>query len=170
MDVADRLLDALSPVMASFDLELVDVTVDRSHLQVVVDRPGGVDLESLAEASRQTSRVLEQFDDLSSEYGLEVTSPGLERPLKTRPQFARAVGETVSVRVTSPEAPTRRVRGRLVAADESGITIDCQDDCQARDTLRVPYELVDRARTVFEWGPPRTPSPKGGRKRERSKR
>ncbi len=121
MDVTARLLHALSPVLESSGLELVDVVVGGSQVRVTVDRPGGIDLEALAEANREVSRVLDEMDPFPSAYTLEVSSPGLERRLRTPAHFARAVGEKVSVRTladdragpSDPRRADRRRRRRL---------------------------------------------------------
>ncbi len=88
---------------------------------MTVDRPGGVDLDALAEANRAVSRALDELDPFPGRYTLEVSSPGLERRLRTPAHFARAVGETVTVRTLPGTAAVRRVRGVLAAADDDGV-------------------------------------------------
>src|SRR6202008_661603 len=95
---------------------------------------------------------------------LEVSSPGVERPLRTPQHFAAAVGQKVALRVID-ERGARRVSGVLLAADDDGITISAHDDAlpagddqgaegaDAASPCRFGYEQVERARTVFEWGP-----------------
>jgi ribosome maturation factor RimP len=89
------------------------------------------------------SRALDDADPIGHRYTLEVTSPGLERSLRTPEQFARAVGEVVRVKTRSDVEGERRVEGVLSAADTDGITV-------AERTLG--YHEIERARTVFEWG------------------
>ncbi len=166
MEVSDRLVDVLSPVVRASGLELVDVVVGHSQVQVTVDRPGGVDLETLAQANQELSRVLDRLDPFPGAYTLEVSSPGLERRLRTPAHFVRAVGETVSVRIRPEAGPVRRVQGVLSAADETGCTIDGPE---VPDTsIRLGYDAIDRARTVFEWGS--EPAPKGGNARRSGRR
>ena len=170
MDVTERLVDALSPVLQTAGLDLVDVVVGGSQVQVIVDRPGGVDLDALAEANRDLSRALDGLDPFPGAYTLEVSSPGLERRLRTPAHFARAVGETVTVR-TLPEAGLeRRVRGELTAADDSGCTLEGPEVPEG--TMRIGYDAIERARTVFEWGPAPAEKPNKrsrGQVRERSR-
>ncbi len=156
----EELLVALQPVVESVGLELVDVERRAGVLLVTVDRTGGVDLDALTSANRALSRALDELDPIPGRYSLEVSSPGLERSLRTPAQFARAVGETITVK-TRPQVPgDRRRRGRLVAADDDGFELqpDEVDGAGSRDAVgtgpvRFAYQDVDRARTVFEWGP-----------------
>jgi ribosome maturation factor RimP len=170
VEVSDRLVDALSPVVQASGLELVDVVVGGSQVQVTVDRPGGVDLDELARANQELSRALDRLDPFPGAYTLEVSSPGLERRLRTPAHYVRAIGETVSVRTHPGDSPLRRVRGVLSAADETGCTIEGAEVPEG--SIRLGYDSIERARTVFEWGS--EPAAKGGKarrsgRRERSK-
>jgi len=168
VDVTRQLADALSPVLESSGLELVDLVVGRSQVQVTVDRPGGVDLDTLARANQALSRALDRLDPFPGPYTLEVSSPGLERPLRTAAQFARAVGEVVSVRTRPDAGLTRRLRGVLASADEAGCTVEGPEIPDG--SVRLAYSQIERARTVFEWKPQgaATPAARAGR-RERSR-
>jgi ribosome maturation factor RimP len=144
------LFAALRPVVTAADLELVDVELRSGVLLVTVDRPGGVDLQALTDANRVVSQLLDELDPIPGKYSLEVSSPGVERTLRTPEHFAKAVGETVSVK-TRPQVPgERRLRGRLTAADGAGFELELDDGAGTR---RRSYTDIDRARTVFVWGP-----------------
>ena len=109
--MVEDLYAALQPVVADAGLELVDVEMKSGVLQVTVDREGGVDLEALTDANRAVSTVLDELDPIPGRYSIEVSSPGVERTLRTPEHFAKAVGETVSVK-TRPQVPgERRLRG-----------------------------------------------------------
>jgi len=84
-------------------------------------------------------------------YTLTVSSPGLERRLRTPAQFERAVGETVTMRVDAGTADVRRLTGTLQAADGAGCTLAGPD--VPGGEVRISYDQIERARTVFEWGP-----------------
>ncbi len=155
--VPDNLHDQLAPVLADLGLELYDVEVRPGTVRVVVDRPGGVDLDGLAEANRALSAAMDRIDPLPGRYVLEVSSPGVERRLRTPAHFAGAIGQTVSVRTVPGAGEARRVQGVLVAADESGFTVEGPDGPDGAS--RLTYDEVDRARTVFTWGPRPAPSP-----------
>jgi ribosome maturation factor RimP len=154
-------------VLQSSGLELVDIVIGGAQVQVVVDRPGGVDLEALADAKQKASRVLDELDPFPGAYTLEVSSPGLERRLRTPAHFARAVGETVSVRTLADAGVLRRVSGVLAASDDAGFTLE--GDGVPEGSMRIAYDQVERARTVFEWGPDRAAKPGRGAKRERER-
>ena len=117
------LAGALSPLLEARGLDLVDVEVHGAQLTVFVDREGGVGLDELGEATRDVSAALDELDPMPGRYTLSVSSPGLERRLRTPAHFARAVGETVTVRVDAGTADVRRVTGRLAAADDTGCTL-----------------------------------------------
>ncbi len=145
------LAGALSPVLEARGLDLVDVEVHGAQLTVFVDREGGVGLDDLGEATRDVSAALDEIDPIPGRYTLSVSSPGLERRLRTPAQFARAVGEKITVRVDAGTADVRRLTGTLSTADESGCTVAGPD--VPGGEARVEYDHIERARTVFEWGP-----------------
>ena len=148
--MVDDLFVQLQPVVRSIDLELVDVELRSGVLLVTVDREGGVDLGALTDANRAVSSVLDELDPIPGRYTLEVSSPGVERTLRTPAHFVRAIGETVSVK-TRPQVPgDRRRRGVLVSADEEGLTLDVDGGPEGR--VHLSYSDIDKARTVFVWG------------------
>jgi ribosome maturation factor RimP len=120
--------------------------VSASLIRLTVHRPGGgVDLEGLAAANKAVSALLDELDPFSGRYTLEVSSPGVERRLRTPAQFTGAIGETVAVRLF--EGETRRVEGVLLAADEDAVVVEGPDG-----PVRIAYPEIERARTVFAWG------------------
>jgi ribosome maturation factor RimP len=124
-------------------------------------RGPGITLDLLALATRLISRELDHADPIPGRYTLEVSSPGLERPLRTPAHFRRSVGSEVAVRLRDVAKDDRRVQGVLSAADDDGFSVTRADGT----TRDVPYDQVDRARTVFNWGPPPKPA-KGKPKRQ----
>lgn len=152
------------PIVSDLQLDLYDLEFRGGTLRVTVDRPAGVeeglDLEAIALASRLIGRELDHGDPMGGHYTLEVTSPGLERSLRTPAHFQKSVGKTVALRLRDIVAPDgerseRRLQGVLVAADDQSATIQLNDAAQTE--RNVPYEKIDRAKTVFVWGP--TPKP-----------
>jgi ribosome maturation factor RimP len=159
--MTDELFALLQPVVSAADLELVDVELRSGVLLVTVDRTGGVDLRALTDANRALSTVLDDLDPIPGTYTLEVSSPGVERTLRTPAHFVKAIGETVTVK-TRPQVPgDRRLRGELLAADEDGLELAVEGSAEGR--MRLAYSDIDRARTVFVWGP--DPRPSGRRPR-----
>lgn len=127
----EHLLEVLAPVVSATGHDLEDVTVTgagrRSLVRVVVDADGGVDLDAVAEISRVVSDALDADSPggaaFAGPYVLEVTSPGVDRPLTEPRHWRRAVGRLVEVTVGE-----QRLTGRVVAADGPGITLDIDGD------------------------------------------
>jgi ribosome maturation factor RimP len=147
----DTLTNALAPILQARGLDLVDLELNGAQLTVFVDREGGINLDELGDATRDVSAALDDIDPMPGRYTLSVSSPGLERRLRTPAHFARAVGETVTVRIDAGTADVRRVTGTLQGADESGCTLTGPEVPDGE--LRIAYDQIERARTVFEWGP-----------------
>jgi ribosome maturation factor RimP len=144
-------LEALvRPVVEAAGLELVDVTFRRETgrriLRVTVDRAEGVDLDTIARTSERLSRRLDLEEFSPGTYTLEVSSPGVERPLRRPEEFARRVGEKVKIRTVGPIEGSRNHSGVLAAADEDGVTIDTE-----QGERRLHYGDISSARTVFDW-------------------
>ena len=145
------LADALAPVVEARGLDLVDVEMHGAELTVFVDREGGVGLDELGEATRDVSAALDAIDPMPGRYTLSVSSPGLERRLRIPAHFARALGETVTMRIDAGTPDVRRITGRLESADDTGCTLTGPE--VPGGEVRVAYDQIERARTVFEWGP-----------------
>jgi ribosome maturation factor RimP len=141
----------LAPVVEAEGLELYDVVRGRERgrtvLRVIVDRTGGVDLETLSRLSEQVSSRLDAEGYETGPYDLQVSSPGLERPLRRAEHFRRSLGELVKVRTTAPMAGSRTHTGTLAEADDEGITLAVGDD-----DVRVALADIASARTVVDWG------------------
>ncbi|MEX0948004.1 MAG: ribosome maturation factor RimP [Acidimicrobiia bacterium] len=160
------LVEAVESGLAGLDLHVYDVEIlgngPTQILRVTIDRDGGVDLDAITAATEALSGVLDHdtaaASALRGSYTLEVTSPGLERALRTPEHFRRAVGAIVSVK-TGSGADARRRRGTLVAADDGGFDLAADDGTSEH----LAYDEVVKARTVFEWGPESKPKRKGKR-------
>ncbi len=145
------LVGALAPILEARGLDLVDVEVRGAQLTVFVDKEGGVGLDELGDATKDVSAALDEIDPIPGRYTLSVSSPGLERRLRTPAHFGRAVGEKVTVRVNAGTADVRRLTGTLSAADTTGCTLTGPEVPDGE--IRIAYDDIERARTVFEWGP-----------------
>lgn len=161
MSTADTIRDVVAPILDERGVDLYDVELTGGTLRVLVDREGGVDLDALGELTRSISGALDAADPMPGRYTLEVSSPGLERPLRTPDHFRAAVGSKVSVKTRPGTEGDRRIDGELVDADDEGATVATADG-----ERRIAYVDVERARTVFEWGPADKPaSPSKGKKK-----
>ena len=165
--IDDRVRDLVEPLLTGRDVELVDVEHGGGFLRVTIDRPGGLDLDTISDVTRDVSRLLDDEDPVPGHYTLEVSSPGLERRLRTPSHFRRAVGERVTVKTVPGVEGERRFTGTVAEADERSVTFDV-DDANGRVRRTLPYGDIERARTVFEWGP--SPKPGSGSKPGRQKK
>jgi ribosome maturation factor RimP len=141
-----RTEELISPVVAGMGYELVDLQVSNRGglLRLFIDKPGGIGLEDCAAVSRQLSRVLEvegvEYDRL------EVSSPGLDRPLRKAQDFARFAGQKADVRMRTPDASgRRRFVGVLRGENEGRVSLELDGQ-----TVALAIEDIDRARLVPE--------------------
>lgn len=144
--INDRVRHVIEPDLIAAGLEVVDVEHTGATLRVTVDRPGGIDLDAVSEASRRVSDLLDRHDVVPGRYTLEVSSPGIERSLRTPEHFRRFVGTPVTVRTRPGVSGERRVDGVLESADDDGVVVAGR---------ALAYADVERARTRFEWPSPR---------------
>ena len=158
----DRVRAIVAPIASDLQLDLYDVERRGPTIRVTIDTPpgseAGVDLDTIALATRLISREMDHEDPVAGKYTLEVTSPGLERSLRTPEHFQREIGKDVTVRLAGHavvEGEQRRVDGKLVAADDTTATVLVDGG----DEHTIEIASIDKARTVFEWGP----APKPGK-------
>src|SRR5437764_9626151 len=112
-DPATRVQELIEPILTASDVELVDVELQAGVLAISVDRPGGIDLEAVSQVASTISAVLDEHDPVPGRYTLEVSSPGVERPLRTPEQFRRFVGTTITVKTVPAVEGERRITGLL---------------------------------------------------------
>ena len=140
----------VQPLITAAGLELWDVEAGPRSVRVLVDRPGGVDLDALADLHRKMAVLLDDRD-------LEVSSPGVERALRTPEHYRRYLGSTLRVKTAEAVDGSRRFEGLLQEADAAGITLDV-----AGAPRWLAYEQIQKAHTVFVWGPQPRPAAAGG--------
>lgn len=146
-DVAERVSALVEPLLEARGAELYDVVMGGSILQVLV--AGRLDLDQLTDITRDISAALDGADPLPDRYTLEVSTPGLERTLRTPTHYTGAIGERLKIKSNPNIEGDRRIEGVLTAADDEGFVVDT-----GTEQRRLSYRDVERARTVFEWGPP----------------
>lgn len=158
MAVTDRIEPLVRPLLDDLGVELFDLEHEGGVLRVTVEREGGVDMEAIAELTRRISRALDEHDPVPGRYTLEVSSPGLERTLRTPAHHRWALGKVVRIKTVPGTEGDRRVEGTLAEADDEGVTVALGEGPDA-PTRRLAYDEIERSRTVFEWGP--APKPGG---------
>lgn len=143
----------VAPIVSDLKLDLYDLEFNGGILRITIDTPaasaGGVTLDQLALVTRLVGRDLDHHDPIPGHYTLEVSSPGLERTLRTPAHFQREIGKTVAIRLRAVTGGQRRLQGVLIAADDDTATIRV-DDAELTERV-IPLDTIDRARTVFQW-------------------
>jgi len=165
MATTDDVRALVTPLADDAGAHVYDVTFTGGKLVVALSRDGGIDLETLTEVTRRLNVLLDEQDVVGGSYTLEVSSPGLERTLRTPEHFEGAVGAEVTIRTKPDVDGERRIRGtvRSVAGDEVTVALEGGGE----RTVRV--DDVERARTVFTWGGADKPGkPKQTNKKARS--
>lgn len=158
-----RIADLARPLAEAESLELYDVERLGNTLRISVSGVGGssAGIDELESVSRAISLALDEAEIGGGAYVLEVSTPGVERKLRTPEHFSMAVGETVSVTIRTAEG-RRRLHGELLAADHDKVTVV---DADAGEVI-VAFADIDKAKTIFEWGP----APKPGKGNQSSSR
>lgn len=142
-----RLEKMLAPVAESLGCEFWGLELrmqgKQSLLRIFIEKETGIGVEDCENVSRQVSAVLDVEDPISGEYTLEVSSPGMDRPLFTLDHFKRYVGEHVSLRLRTAFDGRRNFSGKLTAVedDEVVLLIDAEE-------YILPFELIDKAQVV----------------------
>lgn len=141
--LSERIEALLAPLAAKEGLELVAVeTVGATKapvVRVLLDREGGLDIDAIVSANRWISEVLDAEDPIPTAYTLEVSTPGIDRPLRTLADFARFAGSTAVVKTTPLEGRTKYT-GTIVSAIDDVIVLDSDGQ-----TFRIPFEAVSKA-------------------------
>ena len=122
-----NLKEMLTPAIEDLGCELWGIECQRAGrfmtVRLFIDKDGGVGIEDCADVSRQVSAILDVEDPIADKYNLEVSSPGLDRPLFTLAQFERFVGQDVSIHLRIPVADRRKWQGKLEKVDNDMITL-----------------------------------------------
>ena len=118
----------LTPIVESRGFELVDVEYVREagcwYLRGYIDKPGGITVNDCEDVSRAFSDILDEKDFIEDSYIMEISSPGLDRPLKKEKDFKRSLGTLVEIRTYRPIEKQKEFCGILNAYDSNSVTID----------------------------------------------
>ena len=151
MGTLEEVRDLAEAVARRRSLILWDVEVGgqpgRAVVRVFVEGEQGVDLDTVAEVSEEISRGLDLRDPIQGRYMLEVSSPGLERNLRSPEHFARCIGRKAVVKTREKLLPeSHRIEGTIAAATDDSVKLETRTG-----EVEVPYEQLRSARTIFEW-------------------
>ena len=143
----EQLQDLLAPVVVALGYQCwgIDFSSQGKHsvLRIYIDKEGGVLVEDCEIVSRQISGVLDVEDPISTEYTLEVSSPGMERPLFTIEQFASYAGEQVKIKLRSPFEGRRNFQGLLRGVEEQDVVVQVEDH-----EFLLPIDMIDKANII----------------------
>ena len=169
VNVVTSVTAMVSPILDDLGLELYDMEFSGGVLKVTIDTPAGqeagVDIDQISRVNRLLGRELDHDDVVPGRYTLEVSSPGLERNLRTPHHFQREVGKDVSIRLVAEHEGQRRFAGALVAATDATATVRIADTAQS---VEIPLALIEKAKTVFVWESQPKPNSKEARAAKRS--
>ncbi len=147
----ERLLKVAEPVVEGFGLELVDlacaVSSGHSVLRVFIDKPGGVTIDDCAVVSRELGAVLDIEDPVPGRYSLEVSSPGLDRPLKREKDFLRFLGRLVKITTIEPLEGRSHFKVHLIALHDGVLKVRDETDTE----LAINMDNIRKANLVAEF-------------------
>ena len=147
----DRILALAEPVAAELGLEVVRVRVmsgKKPRLQIMTDRLDGVavDVDDCARLSRALSEVFEEQDPISGEYDLEISSPGIDRPLTDLAHFARWEGYEAKLELDRLAEGRKRFKGVLVGVEDNDVLLDMAGE---EETTLIPFDWIADAKLVL---------------------
>lgn len=126
-DVVERVKELTQPLFGECDVELVDITYRREQggmvLRLLVDKEGGITLDECTHFNEKIGEMLDAEDIIADKYILEVNSPGLDRPLKTRRDFERVMGKVVHVHTYEPVNDKRDHEGSIESVDDEKVIV-----------------------------------------------
>lgn len=137
-------------IIADGPIELVDVEyVKEAHgwvLRVFLDKPGGIDVEDCRSVSEVLSDVLDREDPIPGPYSLEVSSPGLERPLKKESDYVRFAGRLANIRTYQAINGQKNFQGTLMGIEDGKVLIEINGEATA-----IPLDMISKARLAVEF-------------------
>jgi ribosome maturation factor RimP len=142
-----QLRELIKPIVEALSLQLWGVEYQSHGKQAVVriyiDSPEGVDVDDCANVSRQVGSIFDVEDPVQGEYTLEVSSPGIDRPLFEIDQYQEFAGEDVKLRLRSAFEGRRNFTGRLVGVEEGDVVVAVDEH-----EYLLPFELIDKAQII----------------------
>jgi ribosome maturation factor RimP len=167
---AEEIRDMLAPTVEALGLELLGVeyapSTGSAMLRLYIDKEAGVGIEDCEAVSREVSALLDVNDPIASEYTLEVSSPGIDRPLFGAAQFARHVGDEAKIALRVPQEGRRRLQGRIARVEGDRVVI-----AEEKQEYEVAEANIEKARLVPDFvalglaPQPKPTGPRGGKAR-----
>jgi len=151
--LVERVTEIVEPVITAMGCELVHVEIAGGRrgmiVRVLVDKPGGITVEDCARVSERIGVVLDVEDPIPHRYVLEVCSPGIERGLYRKSDYARFAGRTVRIETWEQIQGRRHFVGELLGIEGEDVTVR---ERELQREVVIPYPKIRRAHLAFEWG------------------
>ena len=149
-----RVQEIAAPILKSHGLELVEAVCvgqgPRAVIRIFIDKPGGITLTDCEQAHRSLSPALDVIDPFPHAYTLEVSSPGLDRPLKGPQDYRRLMGQPVTLKLREPIQAQWRVVGTVMEVTDEAVTLALQQK-KATETVRIEFDQIALARRKVEF-------------------
>lgn len=149
-DLIRQIEQLVEPILAEQKLELFDIEFRQepagSFLRVFIDSEQGVDIEACVRLNEVLGKKLDQSKIISGHYTLEVSSPGIERPLKKEKDYQKALGSKIYIKTFAPIGNQKEFTGVLESVERNSVTIRTQ-----KDSIRVPLNLITKAHLVADF-------------------
>jgi len=143
--------EIVKPITDDENIELVDVEFKKEgpirYLRIFIDKEGGISLDDCQLVSKQISAKLDELDSIEESYFLEVSSPGLDRPLKKESDFIKYEGKIVELKLYKPIEGSKRIEGELIGLFDGKISIKFEDD----KVLEIEKEQVALTRLAIKF-------------------
>jgi ribosome maturation factor RimP len=153
--IEERVKALAEPILSSLGLELVEIMQwggpGRALLRIYIDRPGGVTIEDCERASTYLGHALDVEDPIPFSYTLEVSSPGLDRPLKSLRDYQRAIGKRLRITLFRPLGDQRTLTGLLLDAGDNRILVEGQSESGEGQRFEILLTDIQQARLEIKW-------------------
>lgn len=149
-EVIRQVEQLVEPILAEEKLELFDIEFGQEpagwFLRVFIDSEQGVDIETCAQVNEVLRKKLDRLKIIRGDYTLEVSSPGIERPLKNEKDYQKAIGSKIYIKTFAPLGNQKEFTGVLESIERNSVTIRTQ-----KDSIRVPLNLITKAHLVVDF-------------------
>ncbi|MBW2609283.1 MAG: ribosome maturation factor RimP [Deltaproteobacteria bacterium] len=150
LSITKRIADQAEPILDELGFELVDIEYLSKHgrwvLRIYIDKDGGVTIDDCARVSGELGDLIDIKEVIEHEYVLEVSSPGLNRPLRKEIDFVRAIGKKVKVRMAAPVKGRRNFSGYLKDFQDHTLYIEVEGGL-----ITLPWPGIDKANLVYQF-------------------
>lgn len=150
LNTVEKITELIEPLLAEKNFELVDIEFKNEGksrlLRIYIDKLNGITIDDCAEVSREFGTILDVNDVISSSYRLEVSSPGLRRPLKKAEDFSRFAGRKVKVKTYAPVHERKTFTGELIGYENGEVIVDVDGS-----HYKIPENMVSKANLEIDF-------------------